>query len=216
MIPLIIFEREIIKGNRKEGTLLSAVGEVLFHICLFNSIGFLYRYPGVNIGKLKCYIFCLIWNISNYRLEPFFIFIMIYIEISFQKPVSTVRFFNRTDYYTVHGDDTSIVAEFLSTSAKYMGSIPKLSYICLNKAQFESILRELLLIRQYRVEIYVKTSSKNNNDWDLEYRASPGNLTQVEDLLFENANVDFTNSVMGIKIIQNKVNYKFVIIMLFT
>ncbi|CAH1102281.1 unnamed protein product, partial [Psylliodes chrysocephalus] len=122
-----------------------------------------------------------------------------------EKPVSTVRFFNRTDYYTVHGDDTSIVAEFLSTSAKYMGSIPKLSYICLNKAQFESILRELLLIRQYRVEIYVKTSSKNNNDWDLEYRASPGNLTQVEDLLFENANFDFTNSVMGIKIIQNKV-----------
>ncbi|KAJ8919097.1 hypothetical protein NQ315_012082 [Exocentrus adspersus] len=84
-----------------------------------------------------------------------------------------------------------------------MGDQPKLSYVCLNKSQFELFLRELLLIRQYRVEVYTKASPKNN-DWHLEYKGSPGNLSQFEDILFENCNIEFSNSVMGVRIIQGK------------
>ncbi|CAG9859536.1 unnamed protein product [Phyllotreta striolata] len=121
-----------------------------------------------------------------------------------EKPASTIRFFSRSDYYTVHGDDASLVNEMLSLPIKFMGNQPQLSYICLNKSRFESILRDLLLLRQYRVEIFVKGPSKTANDWTLDYKASPGNLTQLEDLLFENAEVDFTNSVMAVKVLQNK------------
>ncbi|CAH1176302.1 unnamed protein product [Phaedon cochleariae] len=121
-----------------------------------------------------------------------------------EKSASTIRFFNRTDYYTVHGDDTTITADFLSSATKYMGDHQKLAYVCLNKNQFENFLRELLLVRQYRVEVYV-TSSQKNNDWQLEYKGSPGNVSQFEDILFENANIEYTNSVMGVKVLPNKV-----------
>lgn len=126
---------------------------------------------------------------------------------SLQKPYSTVRFFNRFDYYTLHGDDASLAANFTSVQIKYMGNQPKLSYVCINKGMFETFLRELLLVRQYRVEVYVKSKeSRNNNDWQVEYKGSPGNLSQFEEILFENASVEFTNCVMAVKIIQSKVS----------
>ncbi|KAJ8942686.1 hypothetical protein NQ314_010010, partial [Rhamnusium bicolor] len=62
------------------------------------------------------------------------------------KPPSTVRFFNRVDYYTLHGEDANIGANFTSAAIKYMGDQPKLSYVCLNKSNFELLLRELLLV----------------------------------------------------------------------
>ncbi|XP_023017290.2 DNA mismatch repair protein spel1 [Leptinotarsa decemlineata] len=121
-----------------------------------------------------------------------------------EKSPSTIRFFHRTDYYTVHGEDVTVAADFLSVAIKYMGDSPKLGYVCFNKSKFESFVRELLLVRQYRVEVYVKASQKSN-DWQLEYKGSPGNLTQFEEILFDNVQIDFTNSVMGVKIIQNRV-----------
>lgn len=120
-----------------------------------------------------------------------------------EKSLSTVRFFNRTEYYTLHGDDAKLAADYTSKIIKYMGEHPKLSYVCLNKHDMESLVRELLLVRQYRVEVYVKVSGKNN-DWQLEYKGSPGNLTQFEEILFENASMDSSNSVMAVKLGKNK------------
>lgn len=120
-----------------------------------------------------------------------------------QKPSSTVRFFNRTDFYTLHGEDATLAANSFSVNVSYMGDHPKLSYVCLSKGRFELFLRELLLVRQYRVEVYIK-SSQAQNDWILEYKGSPGNLNQFEDVLFGNVDIDFTNSVMGVKLCQNK------------
>ncbi|XP_050300026.1 DNA mismatch repair protein Msh2 [Anthonomus grandis grandis] len=119
-----------------------------------------------------------------------------------QKAASTVRLFNRTDFYTLHEEDAKLGADFTSKIIKYMGETPKLSYVCINKNQMEALVRELLLIRQYRVEIYVKTPGKNN-DFQLEYNGSPGNLTQFEQILFENNTIDSSNSVMGLKIGKN-------------
>lgn len=57
------------------------------------------------------------------------------------------------------------------------------------------------------MEVYVKSKeSRNNNDWQVEYKGSPGNLSQFEEILFENASVEFTNCVMAVKIIQSKVS----------
>ncbi|CAH0552518.1 unnamed protein product [Brassicogethes aeneus] len=122
-----------------------------------------------------------------------------------EKPPSTVRFFNRTDYYTLHGEDATFAGEYTSNPIKYMGSAPKLSYISLNKIQFEQFLRELLLVRQYRVEVFLKSSSSKNNDWYLEYKGSPGNLQQFEEILFENSTLTFSNSIMGIKTVRNRI-----------
>ncbi|KAL1506027.1 hypothetical protein ABEB36_005463 [Hypothenemus hampei] len=120
-----------------------------------------------------------------------------------EKVASTVRFFNRTDYYTLHDDDAKLAGDFASKIVNYMGDSPKLSYVCLNKHQMESFARELLLVRQYRVEVYVKGHGKNN-DWQVEYRGSPGNLTQFEGILFETVTIDSSNCVVGLKLGKNQ------------
>ncbi|XP_030761856.1 DNA mismatch repair protein Msh2 isoform X2 [Sitophilus oryzae] len=120
----------------------------------------------------------------------------------FLKPTSTVRFFNRSDYYTLHGDDATLAANFTSTIIKYMGEAPTLSYVCLNKNKMEALVRDLLLVRQYRVEVYTKTPGKNNS-WSLEFKGSPGNLAQFEEILFENANIESSNHVMAVKLCKN-------------
>ncbi|KAL3277162.1 hypothetical protein HHI36_012514 [Cryptolaemus montrouzieri] len=85
-----------------------------------------------------------------------------------------------------------------------MGEEPKLTYVTLSKSQFELVLRELLLVRQYRVEVFLKQSQGKNNDWQVEYKGSPGNLSQFEEILFENTDIVYSNSVMGVKIVKNK------------
>uniref|UniRef100_A0A1B6C2N8 DNA mismatch repair protein MSH2 n=1 Tax=Clastoptera arizonana TaxID=38151 RepID=A0A1B6C2N8_9HEMI len=120
-----------------------------------------------------------------------------------EKPATTIRFFNRTDYYTVHGPDASLAAKevFRTTSfIKTIGSGDEiLDSVVLNKAQFESFVRDLLLFKQYRVEVYTK-SIKSNNTWILEYKGSPGNLGQFEELLFCNNEQIEGSAVIGIKL----------------
>nr|CAD7573794.1 unnamed protein product [Timema californicum] len=71
--------------------------------------------------------------------------------------------------------------------------------LVLNKLSFESFVRNLLLVKQYRVEIYVNKGTSKFNDWVVEYKGSPGNLTQFEDLLFS-IDVVLSSSVIAVKI----------------
>ncbi|CAH1978326.1 unnamed protein product [Acanthoscelides obtectus] len=122
-----------------------------------------------------------------------------------EKAPSTVRFFNRGEFYTLHGDDATLASSCRTLQIKCMGTKPQLSYVCLNKAAFESLLRELLLFRQYRVEVYTRSNQgKSTNDWKCEYKGSPGNLTQFEEVLFETSTIDFSNWVMAVKVVQNR------------
>jgi DNA mismatch repair protein MSH2 len=93
-----------------------------------------------------------------------------------QKPATTVRFFNRGDYYTLHGADAILAAKEVFRSAavvKFIGSDSnRIESLALSKSNFESFVRDLLLVKQYRVEVYVTqgSGSKGSNDWTLEYK----------------------------------------------
>ncbi|XP_050523143.1 DNA mismatch repair protein Msh2 [Daktulosphaira vitifoliae] len=117
-----------------------------------------------------------------------------------EKPLTTVRFFNRQDYYTVHGQDAVFAAkDFYKTNhlIKIIGSDgDTLESLIFNKANFEAYIKQLLLINHYRVEIFINKGGK----WTIEFKGSPGNLTQFEDLLFANVEQIEANTVIALKL----------------
>lgn len=102
----------------------------------------------------------------------------------------------------MHGsDDCEQVAKIVYKSTAYVHKLlpddkqETLQYVAMSKVNFELAVRELLLVRNLRVEVYVK-----HDDWQLEYRGSPGNLLQFEDILFANKEVLVGNSIMSLQI----------------
>lgn len=105
----------------------------------------------------------------------------------------------------VFGKDAELAAKdvFQSNAAikTYGSGSNKLECVNLNRTNFETWVRELLLVKQYRVEVYSNESStKGRIDWVAQYKGSPGNLTQFEDLLFSNSEVLVNNGVVGIRL----------------
>lgn len=72
--------------------------------------------------------------------------------------------------------------------------------VILNKNHFESFIRDLLLVKQYRIEVYINQGSAKNQNWVLEYKGSPGNLTQFEDVLFGNNDAVVSVRVIAVKL----------------
>ncbi|XP_020288290.1 DNA mismatch repair protein Msh2 [Pseudomyrmex gracilis] len=121
-----------------------------------------------------------------------------------EKPETTIRIFNRSDYYTVHGSDALFAAQeiFKTTSVcKIIGAEPhKTEGVILNKSHFETFVRDLLLVKQYRVEVYVNQGSSKNQNWVLEFKGSPGNLAHFEDVLFGNTDIAVGVSVIAVRL----------------
>ncbi|XP_035909344.1 DNA mismatch repair protein spellchecker 1 [Anopheles stephensi] len=110
-----------------------------------------------------------------------------------EKPATTVRIFDRSDYYSCHGEDATFVAKivFKSTNVVKIMEIDdlQLPYLSLSKNNFEGLIRELLLVRNYRVVVFTKPLKKKlENEWVVQYKGSPGNLAHFEDVLFNNNN----------------------------
>lgn len=120
-----------------------------------------------------------------------------------EKSNTTVRIFDRGDYYTVHGPDAVLAAKELfhtNSVIKLLGAgDKKVESVILSRLNFESFVRDLLLVKHYRIEVYKQKSGKN--DWEAEYKASPGNLSQFEEILFGGSSeLNVTTGVMAVKL----------------
>lgn len=87
----------------------------------------------------------------------------------------------------------------------------ELKYACLNKNLMERLIRELLLIHFYRVEVYACKKGEKD-EYVKMYRGSPGNLVQFENLLSNSSSTNevFSNLLVSLQVItchQQKVKY---------
>lgn len=104
-------------------------------------------------------------------------------------------------YYTIFDEDAVLAAETVYSTHSVLKSSPliahpknldrkvSIQYLPLSEQTFSSLLQNLILDRNYKVEIYEIANDKNS-DWKLLKSASPGHLIEIEDLLFANSSND--------------------------
>ncbi|GAV69895.1 MutS_V domain-containing protein/MutS_I domain-containing protein/MutS_II domain-containing protein/MutS_IV domain-containing protein/MutS_III domain-containing protein [Cephalotus follicularis] len=110
-----------------------------------------------------------------------------------------VRFFDRRDYYTAHGENASFIAKtyyHTTTALRQLGSgSDGLSSVSVSKNMFEAIARDLLLERtDHTLELY----EGNGSNWRLMKSGTPGNLGSFEDVLFANNEMQDTPVVVAL------------------
>ncbi|EPS69989.1 hypothetical protein M569_04769 [Genlisea aurea] len=96
-----------------------------------------------------------------------------------------VRFFDRREYYTTHGENAIFIAKAYygtTTVVRQLGTgSDTLSGVSLSKSMFEIVARDLLLERKdHTVELYQGSGA----NWRLAKKASPGNFSSFEEVLF--------------------------------
>jgi len=111
------------------------------------------------------------------------------VEKAGEKANTTIRIFERNDYYYYFHSDAELAAKFIYGSAKAvktMGKKNQTNFCVMKYANFESLLRHILLVRHLRVEIYKFNAGKAGSapSYSLEVRASPGNTAAIEHILY--------------------------------
>ncbi|KAG6917777.1 hypothetical protein DXG01_001182 [Tephrocybe rancida] len=123
----------------------------------------------------------------------------------------TLRLFHRTggdEFYAVYGPDALFVAQHTyhtNSVIKYLGAggaAAGLPSVSLKVTVAQMLLREALTVKQLRVEIWVPEpgQGKKCSKFRLDKEASPGNLQEVEDLLFNDSDLLSAPIVMAIKL----------------
>lgn len=103
------------------------------------------------------------------------------------KDPRAIRFFDRKDYYTAHGENATFIAKayyHTMTALRQLGSnSDRISSVSVSRAMFETIARNLLLERtDHTLELYEGSGSS----WRLTKSGTPGNIGSFEDILFAN------------------------------
>ncbi|KAH7445451.1 hypothetical protein KP509_01G010000 [Ceratopteris richardii] len=116
------------------------------------------------------------------------------------KDEQVVRFFDRKDYFTAHGDNAIFIAKTYYrtlTGLRQLGNdSDALSSVSISKSMFETILRDLLLTRtDHTVELYEGSGS----NWRLIKTGTPGCLGSFEDVLFATNDMQDTPVVMAVQ-----------------
>jgi DNA mismatch repair protein MSH2 len=125
------------------------------------------------------------------------------------------------DFFSAHGSDAILVAHQIFHTlnvVKYLGPGSKsdastsnsaitakgLPSVTISMTLTKAFLRECLTTKQMRIEIYEPDEGmagrKNHSKWVLGKSASPGNVGQVEDLLFSHEDMVANAVSMSIKI----------------
>ncbi|KAJ1939301.1 MSH2 protein, partial [Linderina macrospora] len=124
---------------------------------------------------------------------------------------NTIRLFERSngDYYSVHGPDATYVANVVyktpSVLKKLGGNLPSCT---MSRVVAENFMRDALLNYQLRVEIYA--SQVRDGSWSIAKTASPGNLQEVDEMLFRNSEVATVPLVMAVMAKGEQVGVAFV------
>uniref|UniRef100_A0A1D1Z5I0 DNA mismatch repair protein MSH2 n=2 Tax=Anthurium amnicola TaxID=1678845 RepID=A0A1D1Z5I0_9ARAE len=110
-----------------------------------------------------------------------------------------VRFFDRRDYYTVHGENAIFIAKtyyHTSSALRQLGSgADGISSVSVNKNMFETIVRDLLLERtDHTLELYEGSGS----NWKMTKAGTPGKLGSFEDVLFANNDMQDSPAVVAL------------------
>ncbi|XP_057952327.1 DNA mismatch repair protein MSH2 isoform X2 [Malania oleifera] len=110
-----------------------------------------------------------------------------------------VRFFDRRDYYTAHGENATLIAKMYyhtTTVLRQLGSgSDGISSVSVSKNMFETIARNLLLERtDHTLELYEGSGS----NWRMVKSATPGNLGSFEDVLFANNEMQDTPVIVAL------------------
>ena len=99
------------------------------------------------------------------------------------KPDDVIQFFDRRTYYSVYGKDAVFIAkEYNKTTAtlKKLGDGLQCQHIQPGQLR-DTILRSLLTTKLCKVEFYA--CKPNTTAWYRTKKASPGNISEVEDML---------------------------------
>ena len=109
-----------------------------------------------------------------------------------------IRIFDRGEFYSLHYENAIFIAtDFLKSpeAIKYLGK-ERIPGVAISKLNFEALMRDLLLVKQYRVELHAKSGS----GWKKIAKGSPGNLSQFEDILFRDHDLCQSSGVLSVDI----------------
>ncbi|KAK2800792.1 MutS-like protein [Onygenales sp. PD_10] len=118
---------------------------------------------------------------------------------------STVRVFDRGDFYTAHGSDAEYIARTVYKTTSVLRTLGRsdssgLPSVTMTVTVFRNFLREALFRLSKRVEVWASQGGGKAN-WKLAKQASPGNLQDVEDELGAGgAAMDSSPIILAVKV----------------
>ncbi|CAJ0955069.1 unnamed protein product, partial [Mesorhabditis belari] len=99
------------------------------------------------------------------------------------KAKGTVTIFNRGDFYTLYDDDAKLIAKEIFMSDVGVRNFNlgdrTINYHNLGQAQFVRVVREVLTILRFRLELY----ENEDGDWTLKSKGTPINFGDFEELI---------------------------------